>query len=339
MKKTYAALVLLALFAFAIPLYAADNVLLGGAFSDDGIAARPAGLAGAYTAIADDGNAAWWNPAGVGLMDKKKSVCFSYIPNIYNLTTGDITRMLLTYGQGDTGGYGGLGASISYMNVNMGSDYTGDTTYKWSEYVLSVSWGMEVEQFLGLVKYKFPKIAVGVNAKYMGVSTDLTLGTAKTGATGFGADLGLIFAIKNNFNIGVMAKNIYSQVSWQGGSSERLPYSLNAGVFYGITPDFLVTAELKTEESDSGGASGFGMPAITAYCGAAEYIIRFAKGSSVESVALRSGITIDPSNDVYTIPAGASLGMENFSVDFVYQFYLKSLLASDMYRLGITAFF
>jgi hypothetical protein len=307
--------------------------MLGGSFIDDGIAARPAGLAGAYTAIADDANTAWWNPAGLGLLDKRKSAAFTYVPDVFSLDTGDITRMLLTYGQGDTGGYGGIGASVSYMGVNLGSDFSGDTAYKWSEYVLSVSWGMEIEQYIGLVKYKYPKIAVGVNAKYLGVSTDLLLAGAKTGASGFGADVGLIFAIKNNFNIGIMAKNIYTQVTWQGGSTERMPYSLNAGLFYGITPDFLVAAEIKSSETAAGA------PGIEAYCAAAEYIVRFGKGSSVQNVAMRSGITLQPDNDVYIVPVGASLGMENFNVDFVYQFYLKTILTTGMYRLGVTAFF
>lgn len=331
MIKTVMILALLAV--LIAPLYSAtDSGLLGGAFIDDGIAARPAGLAGAYTAIADDGNAAWWNPAGVGLLDKKKSVSFSYIPNIYNLTTGEITRMLLSYGQGDTGGWGGLGASISYLNVSLGSDYVGDMAYKWSEYVIAVSWGMEVEQYIGLVKYKYPKISLGVTAKYMGVSTDILIGGAKTGASGFGADAGLIVAIKNNFNIGIMAKNIYTAVAWTEGSSESVPRQFNAGIFYGITPDFLVTAEVKSTETDSG-------IGISAYCAAAEYIIRLARGSAVQNVAVRSGISVEPDNDVYIIPVGASLGMEGFSVDFVYQFYLKSMLASDMYRLGLTALF
>lgn len=333
MKKIL--LLLVFVFTAVFVSYAADSDLLGGSFSDDGIAARPAGLAGAYTAIADDGNAAWWNPAGIGLLDKRKSFSFTYVPDVYHLDTtgGNITRMLVTYGQGDTGGYGGLGASVSYLNVNMGADYPDDADYKWSEYVVSVSWGMEIEQFLGMVKYKYPKIALGINAKYLGVSTDLTIGGAKTGASGFGADVGLILAIKNNFSVGIMAKNIYTQVSWTGGSTERMPYSLNAGAYYGITPDFLIAAEIKSSES------GSGAPVIEQYCAAAEYIVRFGKGSSVQSVSIRSGMAIDINNDIYTVPVGASLGMENFSVDFVYQFYLKSFLASDMYRLGLTAFF
>lgn len=325
----------LALFmVFMLPAYAAaESDMLGGSFTDDGIAARPAGLAGAYTAIADDGNAAWWNPAGMALLDRKKSVSISYIPDIYNLDTGEITRIFLSYGQGDTAGFGALGGSISYLGVNLGSDYTGDMAYKWTEYVLSVSWGMEVQQYLGMAKYKYPKVSLGVSAKYMGVSTDLTVGGENTGASGFGADAGLMIAVKNNFNIGLAVKNAFTAVSWIAGSEESVPRQYNAGVFYGLTPDFLLAAEIKASETDSG-------IGISAYCAAAEYIIRFGKGvSGVQNVAIRSGITIDPGNDVYIIPVGASLGMEGFSVDFVYQKYLNFMLAPDMYRLGVTASF
>lgn len=313
--------------------FAIDSDIVGGSFSDDGISARPTGLGSAYTAIADDGNASWWNPAGLGLLDRRKSIAFTYIPNMYGLTTGNITRMLVSYGQGDTSGYGGLGASIGYLNINLGSDYSGDTEPKWTEYVILLSWGMEVEQFLGMEKYKYPKIAIGLNAKYFTLSTDIKIGDSKTGASGFGADAGLIIAIKNNFNLGVMAKNILTSVSWTGASDEKLPFNLNAGIFYGITPDFLISGEVKSEESDSG------MPRITAYCAGAEYRINLGKNMQVQSITLRAGASIDPNSDSYSVSGGTSLTMDTFSIDYAYQFYIKSLLTNDIHRLGLTVYF
>lgn len=313
--------------------FAIDSDTVGGSFIDDGISARPAGLGGAYTAIADDGNSSWWNPAGLGLLDKRKSIAFTYIPNMYGLTTGGITRMLVSYGQGDTSGYGGLGASISYLNVNLGSDYAGDTEPKWTEYVILLSWGMEVEQYLGMEKYKYPKVAIGINAKYFSLSTDLKIDENKTGASGFGADVGLIIAIKNNFNLGVMAKNILTSVSWTGASEEKLPYILNAGIFYGITPDFILSAEVKSEETDST------MPRITAYCAGAEYRINLGKNMQVQSITLRAGASIDPNTDSYNVSGGVSMTMDTFSIDYAYQFFIKSLLTNDIHRLGLTVYF
>ncbi|MCX8094515.1 MAG: hypothetical protein N3E50_10175 [Candidatus Goldbacteria bacterium] len=313
--------------------FAIDSDTVGGSFIDDGISARPSGLSGAYTAIADDGNASWWNPAGLGLLDKRKSLAFTYIPNMYGLTTGGITRMLISYGQGDTSGYGGLGASVSYLNVNLGSDYSGDTEFKWTEYVILLSWGMEVEQYLGMEKYKYPKIAIGANAKYFSLTTDLKIDDVKTGASGFGFDVGLIIAIKNNFNIGVMAKNILTSISWTGASVEKLSYILNGGIFYGVTPDFILSAEVKSEESDSK------MPRITAYCGGAEYRINIGKNMQVQSIILRAGASIDPNADSYNISGGMSMIMDTFSIDYAYQFFIKSALTNDIHRIGITVYF
>ncbi len=336
MKAGILKAVLTAVFtAIAAYAFALDSDMLGGAFMDDGIAARPAGLGGAYTAVADDGNTAWWNPAGLGLLDKKKSICFTYIPDIFKLKEGEgkISRMMASYAQGDTGGYGGLGGTVSYLSVDTGSDYNGDKEYKWSELIASVSWGMEIEQYFGLVKYKYPKIALGINAKYYSMSTDLLVDGSATGASGFGADAGLLVAVKNNFSIGVMAKNIYSQITWKAGSTERVPYSVNAGVFYGLTPDFLLAAEVKSSEADSG------VPRVEAYCGGGELVIRFPKNFSVQSLSLRAGGSYNTGDESYTISAGASAGMESFSIDFAYQFLIDSLLAPDMYRLGVTAYF
>lgn len=323
----------LSMIILGLNVFAIDSDTLGGSFIDDGISARPAGMAGAFTAISDDGNSSWWNPAGLGLLDKRKSIAFTYIPNMYGLTTGNITRMLISYGQGDAAGYGGLGASISYLNVNLGTDYAGDTEPKWTEFVILFSWGMEVEQFIGMEKYKYPKVTIGINAKYFSLSTDLKIDDNKTGASGFGADVGLIIAIKNNFNLGVMAKNVLTSVSWTGASNEKLPYMLNSGIFYGITPDFILSVEVKSEESDSG------MPRIAAYCGGAEYRINMGKNMQVQSIALRAGVSIDPNTDSYNISGGASMTMDTFSIDYAYQFFIKSLLTNDIHRLGLTVYF
>jgi hypothetical protein len=321
------------LVAFAACLYAGSD-LLGGAFVDDGIAARPAGLGGAFTAIADDANASWWNPAGLGLLDRKKSLSLTYIPDVFQLDKGtDYNRMLASYAQGDTGGYGGIGGSISYLSLNMNPDFSGDTSYKWAEYIVALSWGMEVGQYFGLVKYKYPKVALGVNAKYYGTSTDLTLNGGEIQGSGFGADVGVIIAFKNNFNIGIMAKNLYSQISWKSAATERIPYSLNGGFFYGLTPDFLLSAEVKSTENDSG------VPRVEAYCGGAEYTVRFPKNFSVQSAALRAGASVDPNDGSYSLAIGASGSLETFSVDFAYQFFMNSPLVAGMYRLGITAYF
>src|SRR5665213_2523524 len=56
-RKVFAALLLLFLTAITLPVQAA--------FEDDGWGARPVGMGGAFTAIADDTSAPLYNPAGL----------------------------------------------------------------------------------------------------------------------------------------------------------------------------------------------------------------------------------------------------------------------------------
>jgi len=192
---------------------------------------------------------------------------------------------------------------------------------------------MEVGNYLGMVKYRFPKVALGVNVKYFGVSSDLVSEGIEAGASGFGADAAVIIALRSNFSFGVMMKNAFSKISWNGGSDEALPYYLNGGVYYGITPDFLIAAEVKSEENDSG------VPRVTAYCGGAEYTIRFAKNDYLKSAGVRAGFSANPNEDSYIVSAGATAGMESFSVDYAYQYFIRSFFANDAHRLGLTAYF
>ena len=121
--------------AAAAVSFAAGSDFLGGAFTDDGLSARPAGMGGAFTALADDGNASWWNPAGLAVMESKsKSMSLTYVPSVYKLTEGGISKFIASYGQGDNTGYGALGASISYMSADIAASYAGDRDYGWTEY-------------------------------------------------------------------------------------------------------------------------------------------------------------------------------------------------------------
>jgi len=318
--------------AVSAPICALSDSL-GGTFIDNGVAARPAGMGGAFTAIANDANASWWNPAGLGLLGKDKSLSFTYVPQLYELAAGNISKIFLTYGQGDMSGYGGIGGTISYVSINMGADYTGDSEPTWQEYVLVFSWGMQIDKYIGLVKYKYPKVSFGVNVKYLGVSTELTVDGAETGASGFGFDAGLIVAFKGNLAIGVMAKNIYNTVTWTGGSSERMPYQINGGAYYGLTNTFIISGEIKSTESDSG------TPKIDGYCAGLEYVFEFGKRAQIQALAVRGGFSMDPNEESYILSGGASMTMDTFSIDYAYQYYMQSDLNQYTHRLGLTAYF
>ncbi len=47
--------------------------LIYAAFMDNGFGARPMGMGGAFSGIADDSNAAIWNPAGLGMLTRTQA--------------------------------------------------------------------------------------------------------------------------------------------------------------------------------------------------------------------------------------------------------------------------
>jgi hypothetical protein len=335
MKKNMimmAAAVLLAIPSFSMA--AASSGLLGGAFTDSGIATRAMALGGAFTAVADDGNASFWNPAGMALLGKDKSMCITYVPDYYGAGSAyKVSDILASYAQGDTQGFGAIGGTVRYLSADLGADYTGDLEHKWTEYIAMVSWGMQIEKYIGLPKYAFPKIAIGANLKYLGQSSDLTVSGSEISASGFGLDLSAMVAFKDNFRLGLMAKNIFTQVTWNSGTKESVPYSVNCGLFYGITSDLSIMGEVKSDQDSSG------VPELTAYCGGIEYKFEFGKTAQVQAAFIRGGMQFDPDNNSYILSGGASIVMENFTLDYAYQQFLQTDIGTNNNRLGITANF
>ncbi|MFP4465825.1 MAG: hypothetical protein ACLFP1_02105 [Candidatus Goldiibacteriota bacterium] len=316
----------------AAAAYSADNMYAGGAFSDAGISARAMGMGGAFTAVADDGSASRWNPAAMGLLTKEKSMSITYIPSMYGLETGDISRFFGSYTQGDTEGYGALGGSLDYMSINFGSEYLGDTEYSWTEYIVTVSWGMQMDRMIGWAKYEYPKLNAGANIKYAGASSDVLVDDSTVSAGGFSFDAALLLLMKENFAIGVMGSDVFSQITWNSGTTERIPFTVRAGLFYGLTADFIVAADVKAVETNNAGAAGAEIQSLSA---GAEYGIAFGRNAQVRKIDFRGGINYEPSTDASAVTGGISVYMDTFSVDYAYLHRVKHML-DGTHRFGMT---
>ena len=63
--KYFIPLILIPLLSFGITLFQPGTA--GFQFLKLGVGARPVAMGSAYTAVADDANALFWNPAGLGI--------------------------------------------------------------------------------------------------------------------------------------------------------------------------------------------------------------------------------------------------------------------------------
>lgn len=156
-----------------------------------GVGARAMGFGTAFTAIADDATANYWNPAGLVQVEHIE-VTFMYAANMA------VDRNLNYVGYAQWLGTGALG--IAWINAGMQDievrdqfgQLTGTDSY--SDNTIMFSYAMETGSLM-----------LGGTAKILAQNT---LGTS---ATGFGIDLGGKFMITDNVHAALMIRDIGSQ--------------------------------------------------------------------------------------------------------------------------------
>ena len=193
-----------------------------GAFLRMGVGARALGMGGAFTAIADDATASYWNPAGLTKIENIEAT-FMYSANM------TVDRQLNYFGYAQWLGVGGLG--VSWINAGMGdmeqrdplgnligSEDTGDNA-------IMLSYGMEVGT-----------LSLGASAKFLHQNVMDT-----QSETGFGLDFGGIFNVSDNVAAGVMIRDVGSHfgdvnvpINWRFGTGIK---ALDGALAVGIDVD------------------------------------------------------------------------------------------------------
>ena len=203
---------------FAFLLFYFSAVLPGyGAFEEKGAGARPMGMAGAFTGVADDVNAIYWNPAGLGVVEKLEAMGMT--TRLFGLK--DLTYYLFG-GVVPTKKMGGFGLSYSQF---------GCSEYRESQTIFSSG------QTLGGDVY------FGFNVKIMslrikGASTNSDYGKASA----FGLDVGALADISSKFRLGIMAMNLNSPRL--GNCSENLAQRIMLGTSFRILSRCITSLDL-----------------------------------------------------------------------------------------------
>ncbi|MGE5549381.1 MAG: hypothetical protein ACM3ZC_02480, partial [Bacteroidota bacterium] len=206
------------------------------AFSADlGVGARALAMGGAYVAVADDGTAAYWNPAGItqikivsitpaltlngDLMDMRLGVGDEFPPNL-----GD-TELQVKGMLGAT--FHGIGISL-IGDVLMETSYEDYGTYQESGGLISVAGTGMVT-----LAHEFGNIlSVGANLKGMygksaifGASTATYSGDMiEAIGTGYAVDFGAMLRVGKLLRIGAVVENAVGTMNWESTS-----YTYNPG--------------------------------------------------------------------------------------------------------------
>ncbi len=226
-----------------------------GAYLYSGVGARAIGMGGAYTAIASDVTAVYWNPAALATQNPYQ---FSFMHN--SLFMGTAVDFIVA--SAPTENYGSFGLGLltlgsgnfeqrSVLNENLGD-------FSMRDLAFFVSWAQEV----------YPDISVGVNYKFVNQKI------LNYGGSGHGFDLAVKTRLFDRLDAGLMLANVLSPKVTLVSESESYPLQIRTGLSSTFLDEKLT---LSTEFSNT---SGWGSPQL--HFGA-EYM-------AMPNLALRIGV-------------------------------------------------
>ncbi|MFH1368560.1 MAG: type IX secretion system membrane protein PorP/SprF [Elusimicrobiota bacterium] len=173
--------------------------VIEGAFKDSGWGARPLGMGGAFTAVADDSNAPLFNPAGISLAGRIE-VTFMSAKLFAGLEGVEVGQNFFSCIYPLGGKRGDM--ALSWSSLNSPALYREDS--------LALSYSRYLQKADNI------NFSLGANFKYLNHEYTLDKRTlndpvfrSKNAAGNFGLDLGVLAVWpENGFSMGVMSKNI-----------------------------------------------------------------------------------------------------------------------------------
>ena len=264
--------------------------------------ARANAMGRAYSAIADDAYAMWWNP-GAAAFNKNTQIAATHIPWLQGSGIKDMFYEYLGFNNYFYG-IGNINAHIIWLDAGTQPRTNGNNVYLGDFHTYDVA---------GVLGYSYEvipeKIGVGGNFKllysYLGPGTGLT--ETEGSAFSFAFDAGVLFkdVAVDNFNASVVIQNIGPNVTYvDKDQSDPAPMTFRAGLGYTVFDNpmgrLITTAEMSKILADE-----------TIYGVGAEYTF-------LNLIALRGGYYSDQAGEV----EGASFG-----VGVHYKF-------SNRYKLG-----
>jgi len=201
--------------AFAQGQAGTDIAVLGA-----GVGARALGMGSAFTAVADNADAPYWNPAGLGNINSAE------ITTMQTKLSSDTDHYYVSYVSPLWGG--ALGVSwiqVALGNISQTSSEVdshnevqnlGTFSYFSNAYMLS--YGRELND----------KVSVGLTAKYLTSDMDQIAGGQ---ATGYSVTPGLMIR-SSHVTLGLKIDELFNQQQWGTGASEQAPPIFRLGLAY-----------------------------------------------------------------------------------------------------------
>lgn len=167
-------------------------------FLSIGVGSKATGMGGAFTSIADDATAMYWNPAGLSF-NKTKEVYLNHANWIADISF-DYFGFTIPVNNKTTLGFNITSVTMDEMEVTRyGNENTGET-FKAADYAIGSTYAINLTD----------RFSVGLNAKYLQQTI------ANSHAKGFALDFGTLFITPFGFNLGTSISNFGSKLMMTG---------------------------------------------------------------------------------------------------------------------------
>lgn len=218
MKRNFLVISILELsILFQVPvLCALGTGSTGATFLKVGVGARPSGMGEVFTALCDDVNAIYWNPAGLCQLEMKNEISV-----MRNKWFEDIEHTFIGYAHNFNGNAIGIGLTNLNISGIIEISETGGSigTFNATNTSYDFAYGHAIKKNLDF----------GMNLKYI----TQKIGDV-AGAKSFGTGFGLLYGF-SDFNLGIVFQNIGSikfTTKEFVGEEDPLPMVIKSGLVY-----------------------------------------------------------------------------------------------------------
>ncbi|MBV9079971.1 MAG: PorV/PorQ family protein [Elusimicrobia bacterium] len=222
---------ILAILTAAAPALAADNGGRPGAFLDYAASARSLGMGQAFTAVADDPSAIYWNPSGISTMGQK-SVAAQYSTLLEDSSYGFIgyTNPL------ENGGFG-----VGFVNLQSGQiTRRDDLGHKTGSYDAVSNAALLSGSFAPSSTF-----SLGSTFKLVREAVD-----GKSGS-GFGLDASALMRATEQLRFGLMLRNVAAPSVKLDSTADKYPRSVSVGAGYKPVQPLTLSIDLEKPQGDS----------------------------------------------------------------------------------------
>jgi hypothetical protein len=237
-----------------------------GEFLKNAVGARAVGMGGAFTAVADDATALWWNPAGMIYLPYRE-VIPQHAEQFGKLVNHDFLGVVLPLG-GPSGKQSALGVGLLRLAVDDipitprpgdlkpavdflddgvdGQPNTydlgeGDQVWQPGERLLDIDLfrasSADMALLVSYARHRGPHWAFGSSVKFVRQSIPDTIPGQHVTSFGAGLDVGLLYMPMDAATIGVTVHDLTTTwLSWSNGTRELVMPTVDTGVAFNFFP-------------------------------------------------------------------------------------------------------